>query len=399
MAHANTKLQAPGKLNVTKNFKVVYYAASFVGLIAFVFTLIMNQERAWHAFLVGFFYFTSLAMGGFFFTSVHHLTNAGWNVNIRRISEAFTNFLPTALIAGLILLIGSYSLFEWLHPEAVQADHLLKHKESYLNQPFFIIRFVGCLVLWVFLAKKMVSNSVKQDETGDPKLTLKNVPLSVASIFIFAITYSIFSVDTIMSLAPHWFSTIFGVYTFAGLFQSTVAAMILLILYIKKNGQLSGYVTEDHLHDLGKYLFGFTVFWAYIAYSQYMLIWYANIPEETFFFIDRTKGSWVYVSLALLLFKFIVPFFALLPRWAKRTPAHLAAVSVLILIMQFVDIYWLVYPSFNAETIIFGVPEVLIFIGFMGAFLFAVSRFLQKNNLVPVKDPRIEESINHHVVY
>lgn len=399
MAHANTNLQAPGKLNVTKNFKVMYYAASFVGLIAFVFTLIMNQERAWHAFLVGFFYFTSLAMGGFFFTSVHHLTAAGWNVNIRRISEAFTNFLPMALIAGVVLLAGIYYLFEWLHPEAVQTDYLLQHKKGYLNQPFFIIRFLGCLVLWVLLAKKMVSNSVKQDETGDHKLTLKNVPLSVASIFVFAITYSMFSVDTLMSLAPHWFSTIFGIYTFAGLFQSTIAAMILMILYIKKNGQLSGYVTEDHLHDLGKYLFGFTVFWAYIAYSQYMLIWYANIPEETFFFIDRTKGPWVYVSIALILFKFIVPFFALLPRWAKRTPAHLAAVSVLILIMQFVDIYWLVYPSYNADAITFGVPEVLIFFGFMGLFLFAVSRFLQKNNLVPVKDPRIEESLHHHVVY
>lgn len=399
MAHSSSKLQAPGKLNVTKNFKVFYYAASFVGLIAFVFTLIMNQERAWHAFLVAFFYFTSLALGGFFFTSIHHLSNAGWNVNIRRISEAFMSFLPIALITGLVLLLGTYSLFEWLHPEAVKTDNLLQHKEAYLNQTFFVIRFVSCLVLWVWMSRKMIFNSVKQDETGDQKLTTKTVPLAIASIFVFALTYSLFSVDTLMSLSPHWFSTIFGIYTFSGLFQSTMAAMILLILYIKKNGQLAGYVTEDHLHDLGKYLLGFTVFWAYIAYSQYMLIWYANLPEETFFFMDRAKGSWVYLSASLIVFKFIVPFFALLPRWAKRTPAHLAAVSILILIMQFVDIYWLVYPSYSADSIVFGAPEILIFVGFMGLFLFAVSKFLQKNNLVPIKDPRIEESIHHHVVY
>jgi len=254
-------------------------------------------------------------------------------------------------------------------------------------------------VLWIAFAKKIVGNSLKQDETGDENLTHKNVPLSVMGILMFVVTYSFFSVDTVMALEAHWFSTIFGVYAFSGMFQSLMALMILILLPLINNGRLKGYVDMNHIHDLAKYMFGFTVFWAYIAFSQYMLIWYANLPEETFFFMPRMQGGWAIVSVALILFKFIVPFFALLPRWAKRTQAHLVAVSVLILVMQFVDLHWLVYPHYNEHEVTMGVPEILIFLGFFAVFMWTVTRFLSKNELVPVKDPRIGESLNHHVTY
>ena len=178
-----------------------------------------------------------------------------------------------------------------------------------------------------------------------------------------------------------------------------MALMILLIIYCSKKGLLTGYVDENHLHDLGKFMFAFTVFWAYIAYSQYMLIWYANLAEETIFYVPRVTGEWMYVSIALLLFKFVVPFLALLPRWAKRKPAHLGAVAVLILVMQYVDIYWLIYPNFNAEKVVLGLPELLIFLGFLGSFLFVTFTFLSKHNLVPLRDPRLHESVHHHVTY
>jgi hypothetical protein len=189
------------------------------------------------------------------------------------------------------------------------------------------------------------------------------------------------------------------VYCFGGLFQSTIAMMILVILYAQKKGLLTGYVNENHMHDLGKILFAFTIFWAYIAYSQYMLIWYSNLPEETIFFLPRVEGAWAMVSVALIMFKFVVPFFALLSRRSKRHMPTLAAVSVLILIMQFVDIYWLVYPNYNAKELVFGLPEILIFAGFAGVFLFSVTRFLSKHPVIPYKDPRIHESLHHHVVY
>jgi hypothetical protein len=253
--------------------------------------------------------------------------------------------------------------------------------------------------LWLYFGKKIIGMSLQQDESGDVNLTHKMLPYSVIFLLTFALSYSLFSVDSLMSLEPHWFSTIFGVYTFAGLFQSTIATVILITVYLMKKGKLEGLVDENHLHDLGKFLFAFTVFWAYIAFSQYMLIWYANLPEETLFFMPRQTGSWVYVSVALILFKFILPFLALLPQWAKRSPNHLVAVSLLVLIMQYVDLYWLVYPNYNHDQVVFGLREIFIFLGFAGAFLYTTSQFLSKNALVPYRDPRIEESKHHHVVY
>ncbi len=155
---------------------------------------------------------------------------------------------------------------------------------------------------------KIIGGSLDQDHSGDENITHKSVGWGIGFLLVFALSFSLFGVDLIMSLQPHWFSTIFGVYLFAGLFQSTMATMILMIIYCMRKGVLNGFVTEDHLHDLAKYLFAFTVFWAYIAYSQYMLIWYANLPEETIFYMPRVTGSWMYVTAALLLFKFIVPF-------------------------------------------------------------------------------------------
>ncbi|MCB0386721.1 MAG: molybdopterin oxidoreductase, partial [Bdellovibrionales bacterium] len=366
---------------------------------AFVVTLITDKERAWHSYLVSFFYFVSLAVGGLFFAAVQHVTKAGWSVNIRRLVESFTAFMPFAFVGAIVLIIGSTHLYEWLHADVVAKDALLQHKAGYLNMPFFAIRVLVFFGAWVLFSRILVGASTKQDSTGDVNLTHKCVPWSVAFLPVFALSYTFFSFDSLMSLEPHWFSTIYGVYTFSGLFQATMAATILLILYLSKKGLLRGYVDENHLHDLGKFLFAFTVFWAYIAFSQYMLIWYANLPEETIFFLPRLDNGWLTVSISLIIFKFIVPFLALLPRWAKRTPTHLAAVSVLILIMQYVDLHWLVYPVYNHDEVKFGLPEIGVFLGFAGLFLFAVARFLSKHSVVAVKDPRISESLHHHVTY
>lgn len=401
MAHAPhaKAVTDPGPMQVTSGLKTAAAVLMFLGLIGFVFTMIKDPSRAWHGYLVGYFYFTSIAIGGLFFVAIQHLTTAGWSVNIRRIVESLTSFLPVAFVGGLILLLAGPKLYTWLNHDIVTADPLLQHKTPYLNMTFFAIRMVLFLGVWLLFAKIMVGSSVKQDKSGDEKLTTGLMRPSVIFMLVFALSYSLFAVDTMMSLEPHWFSTVFGVYCFAGLFQSTMAVTIIMTVHLMKKGQLKGFVDENHLHDLGKFLFAFTVFWAYIAFSQYMLIWYANLPEETIFYLPRSQGSWMVVSFALIVFKFIVPFFALLPRWAKRTPAYLVAVSWLILVMQFVDLYWLVYPNFNKEQVVFSFNEVLIFMGFAGIFLFCMTRFLGKHSVVPVKDPRIQESLHHHVVY
>lgn len=401
MGHGHTDVQrvTPAPLPVSSTFKAFFLILFGLGTAVFLYLLTTDKERAWHAYLTGYFYFFLLGIGGLFFSSIQHITKAGWSVNVRRFCESFTAFLPFAFLGALLLLLGGKSLFDWFHPDRVHADHLLEHKQSYLNPTFFAIRIVLFFLMWLLFNKKLTGGSLAQDKTGDESITHKSVGWSIGFLLFFSISFSLFSVDLIMALQPQWFSTIFGVYCFAGLFQSTMAAMILFIMYCRRQGLLTGYVDENHLHDLGKFMFAFTVFWAYIAYSQYMLIWYANLPEETIFYLPRVTGSWTYVSAALLLFKFVVPFLALLSRRAKRNPPFLAAIAILILVMQYVDLYWLIYPNYNAEAPVFGIPEVAIWLGFAGAFMFLVTRFLSSHPIIPVKDPRIHESLHHHVVY
>ncbi len=397
--HISADQVNPGKFELSNRGKTIFSVLSFLGLISFIIGLSTNKEQTWHAYLLSYFYFLSLGLGGVFFTAIQHVTKAGWSVTIRRFSEAMGAFLPFAAIGAVVLVFGAHDLYSWLDVEYVKKDPILAGKEAYLNQGFFIARLVVFFILWLLFARVIIGRSTKQDETGDKMLTAKNVGTSIAFVLVFALSYSLFSVDTLMSLEPHWFSTIFGVYAFAGLFQSSIAFMILVALYMMKKGHVKGLVTMEHVHDLGKFLKAFTVFWAYIAFSQFILIWYANLPEETIFYYHRSHGTWAVISLALIVFKFIVPFIALLPRWAKRTPGHLAAVCVLVMIMQYVDLYWLIYPNFNGEHASFGFIEVGLFMGFLGLFLFTTMGFLAKHKVIPVKDPRLQEALDHHVSY
>jgi hypothetical protein len=389
----------PGQFVAGKGLRTLYSVAIFIGLVLFALGLYRDQSRTWHGFLTSYMYWTNLALGGLFFAAIQHIAKAGWSVNIRRIAESFTAFLPVAAVGAVVLLVASGSLYSWLDPKVVETDAIIKGKSAYLNGPFFIVRTVVFIGLWLFFSKLIVGNSLKQDVDGDAKWTLKNVPTSIAFLLVFAISYSLFTVDVLMSLQPHWFSTIWGIYNFAGLFQSFLAMFIIFVVYSMKKGWLKGLVSEDHLHDLGKFLKGFTVFMAYIGFSQFILIWYANLPEETIFYLARSNGWWMAITFSLLIFKFAVPFLLLLPRWAKRTPSHLVMVSVLILVMQYVDIHWMVYPNLDPYSPKFAWQEIGSFLMFGGLFLWSVTNFLSKNKLVPVKDPRIEESTHHHVAY
>lgn len=394
----------PGRFVATKGLKTLYTVCIFLGILTLALGLLgkggeNSTDRIWHSYLTSYFYFTTFALGGLFWAAVNNVGNSGWSVNTRRIGESLTAFLPISAVGAVVLLIGSKHLYVWLDESRVAADYLLQAKHGYLNQTFFVIRLVLFIGMWLFFAKKIVGNSVKQDSTGDHSLTSRNVGLSVGFILFFALSYSFFSVDLLMSLQPHWYSTIWGVYTFAGMFQSTMAVMILIMLYVMKNGWVRGLITENHLHDVAKYMMSFTVFYAYIGFSQFLLIWYANLPEETIFYLNRSQGAWLFVSFSLLIFKFAVPFLLLLPRWAKRTPAHLVMVSVLILVMQYVDIHWIVYPNLDNSHVLLGWQEIGMFLGFLGLFVLSVSRFLEKNNLIPVKDPYIHESLVHEVTY
>ncbi len=394
--HVQPQIQKFVASSALKTFAIGSIA---LGIIAFAIGLLRSPERAWAAYLTAFVFVTGISICGLFFVAINHITRAGWSVSIRRLSEAFTSFFPVILMGSVVLIGGVKYLYPWANPEVIAAQPMVAAKTGFLNTGFMITRVIGFALLMIYFGKKIVGNSVKQDSTKDELLTAKNLKLSVIWMPIFALSFSLFSVDLLMSLLPTWYSTIFGIYLFSGSFQASLAVLLIMMIYLKDNGYVKGYYGIDHIHDVTKYLKGFTVFWAYIAFSQYMLIWYANIPEETEYYLMRMHGGWLTVSLALIVFKFIVPFIALLPRGLKRNETHVFAVAILVILTQFLDVYWMVYPNFNNNEVVFGFYEIGLFLGFIGLFLMGLIRFFEKNNLVAISDPRMDEALHHHVSY
>ena len=395
MGHVKT-IQNPGNFEISKNFRVLLLGFSAVGLVTFLIGLKLDSTRTWVSFLMNHFYFLSLALGGIFFASIQWLTGAMWSAPIRRLSESLASYLPVVLVTFLVLYFGISDLYIWSHESHVKGDLILEGKSGYLSVGFFMVRNALAILIWIGFARKMIGHSLKQDQTRDYALTEKNRVLSPLFLILFGVLFTMGSFDLIMSLDPHWFSTIFGIYCFAGLFYSTLATLCLMTLYLKSKGKLEGIVNDNHIHDVGKFMFAFTVFWAYIGFSQFMLIWYANLPEETGYYITRFAAGWFKVSAFLLLGKFVLPFALLLPRDAKRNPKILTYVGVFMLIAQWIDMMWMVQPEFYKDGPVFGLTEIGVTLGFLGVFGLCVSRFLAKNNIVAIGDPRLEESVFHH---
>ena len=385
----------PGPLAGAGKLKTVFLALIVLGFGAFAAGLAMEPKRAWFSFLMGHFYFMSLAIGGLFFAVLQWLTGAMWSAPIRRIAEAFSAYLPVALVSFLVLYFGLHDLYIWTHPDHVTGDIVLEHKEAYLSIPFFMIRNIIAMVIWIAFARFMVGNSLKQDKSHDLQLTHANQKWAPIFMIFFGVSYTMVAFDLLMSLDPHWFSTMYGVYCFSGLFYSVIALTTLIAIWLKRRGSLDGIANANHFHDLGKFMFAFSVFWAYIGFSQFMLIWYANLPEETGYFIKRFDGAWLWMSVALIA-KFIVPFFWLLPREAKRDETTLTRAAIFMLLAQVFDLFWLVGPEFSPTGPVYGWLELGTFLGFAGVFGTVVLTFLGKTNVVAIGDPRLKEAVNAH---
>ena len=354
------------------------------------------RHQLWYAWLVGALFVLSIALGALFFVLIHHATQAGWSVVVRRIAEHVMGTLPyLALLFALPVLFGGMGdLFHWSHKEVVDLDPLLQHKKPYLKVSFFLIRTAVYFVVWSALAWWFRRLSRLQDETGDHELTRRMRRVSAPSLILFALTVTFFAFDWLMSLDPHWYSTIFGVYFFAGSAMAFFAFLSLAVIAARRAGLLVEVLNAEHQHDIGKLLFTFVAFWAYMAFSQYMLIWYATLPEETIFFARRLAGSWGTASAVLALGHFIVPFFFLLPRAVKRNDKALAAAAVWLLAMHLLDLYWLVMP--NLPDLHLGYNLLLVAAALIccgGVFLAAFGGALKRQALVPLRDPRLPESL------
>ncbi len=363
-------------------------AVSFIGLFS-------NAEQFYHSYLTALMYWVTLGLGALFFVLLHHLTGAVWSTALRRVAETLALILPVLAIMFIPVLFGMHLLYHWNESTAVAHDALLQKKAAFLNPGFFTIRIIIYFAVWFALSQLLYRASLAQDSDSGFGTEQKLRRISAPGIILFALSLTFAAFDWIMSLDAHWYSTIFGVYIFSGSFLVFLAFIIVFLKYLLRQQILTGVVNAEHFHDLGKLLFVFTVWWAYIAGSQYFLIWYGNIPEETVWFLHRWEGGWKTFSLLMIAFHFVVPFIVLLFRASKRNHAVLPLAAGLLLVMHYIDLYWLIIPNLHRHGPHFAWADLTTLIGIGGIFLGLVIRQLGRHPLVAQGDPRLTESLRH----
>lgn len=362
-----------------------------VGAVTLWAALALVPERAWPSLLVHAMWLLSLTLGSVFFLATQYLTKAGWSVAIRRVPEALGVCVPAVAPLVAVVLLGLPHLYHWSHPEAVAHDPLLAEKAAYLNVPGFALRMLVILGLWAALSLALVRAS-RRIRNADGWRRARR--LSALFVPVFAITLSVASFDWLMSVEPHWFSTIYAVYVFSGVFLGGLAAITLGVLYLSRGGgPLERVVHRRHLHDLGKLLFAFSTFWAYIWVSQYLLIWYGNLPEETPHFLLRTSGAWLVVFALNVVLNWALPFALLMSAKAKRSRRLLAVVAVLLLLGRWLDLHLLVMPPLVEAP---GLPwwEPVVAVGTVAALIAGAGFALGRAPLVPEEDPLLAESLH-----
>ena len=375
--------------NVIGAFFLLAWGASLAAYAA-------NHDQFLQSYLVAFFFAFSISIGASLFVMIQHLTGSAWSVPVRRIMENIMMSLPVLAILFIPIGLCVHTLYEWSHPEFVAKEFLplkVPVYAAFLNPNLFYLRAVAYFAIWSFWAWRLYSNSKSQDSTKAIEPTLSNERWSAPGMLVFFLTASLASVDWVMSLNPHWYSTMFGVYCLAGGAWGFFALLTFIFLRFRANGIMVNSVTIEHYHDLGKWMFALTIFWAYIAFSQYMLIWYANLPEETIFFKMRRTGTWEGVSGILLFGHFIITFLVLLARQSKRTLNVLKFATVWILAMHYIDIYWLVMPNFQKNGVAPSWVDLAALAAVMSTLALAFWLRLRKVVIAPVGDPRFKKGL------
>lgn len=367
-----------------------------VGLAGLVAGLVLSPPRGFTSLLTNGFFFLTLGLGSVAFLALLYVSNAGWASVFKRVPEAFAAYVPVGSLVMLGVLAGMPVLYLWARPGIMETDHLLHAKQAFLNVPGFALRMVALLGLWAFFAWRLRTGSLRQDRQAQSlKPTRRNVAASALFLVLFAPTFCLASFDWLMSLEPHWFSTIYGLYNIAGLLASSTAALTVAVVLLKRAG-LMPHVNASHLHDMGKLMFGFATFWAYLWLSQFLLIWYANIPEETTHYATRMHGGWGVLFWANVALNWALPFLLLLPRPAKRNESHLLRVAAIMLGGRWLDVWLMVAPPNSAERLLPGLWDVAGLVGLGALFIWVVTRAVSTTPLVPHGDPYLVESLHHH---
>jgi hypothetical protein len=389
------KVDSKSYLIIDKGFLgKIALVIGIVGLLLSIFGYFSDSKQFYFSYLTAFTFWVSLGLGGLFFTMLHHISGARWSTVLLRISQAAMSVLPIMIIFFIPIFFGIKELYDWSHPEIVADSSVLQGKSGYLNISFFTIRALVYFIIWGVLSFFINKYSRFQDEG---KTTTKQLRIvSAPGMFLFAFTISFAAFDWLMSLDPHWFSTMFGAYNFGGSFVIILAFLIIMANYLKSNGTLNTEIGHAHFSDLGKLFFGFIVFWAYLGGAQYFFIWYANIPEETVWFLDRWKGSWKTVSQLLIFGHFLLPFVTLIFFNTKRNRKILVFFAFWIFFFHYVDIYWLIAPTLHHESAHISWMDLTTFIGIGGVFIALFWRSFTAKAIIPVNDPYLSHSLKLH---
>jgi hypothetical protein len=322
-------------------------AIGFIGLAFCGVGAFFSAEQFFQSYLVAYLFWLGVPLGCLGVMMLHNLSGGAWGNAIRSVLESGVRTLPLMLVLFLPLLFGLQSLYEWARPEAVAEDPFLRHKSLYLNVPWFLIRSALYFGLWIGAALLLTKWSRDFDRTADPRLSNRLRILSGPGLVLYVLTITFASVDWVMSLEPHWYSTIYGVHFMGGHALSAFAFAILVTGLLARQEPLSSSLHASHFHDLGNLLLGFVMLWAYFSFSQWLIIWSANLPEEVTWYVRRTRGGWEWLALCLMLFHFTVPFFLLLSRGIKRRIPALCAIAAAIVFMRLLDLFWYTAPAFR----------------------------------------------------
>jgi hypothetical protein len=369
-----------------------------VGLIAFVaLTLsiagaMIDPHQFSFSWLFAFGFFFTLCAGCFFWIIVHYATDADWSVVVRRQLENIACLLAVMAVFFVPVLFLRHHLYDWLNILPGK-DAALDSKRAYLNWNFFVVRAIVFFGLFILASQLLRRFSVRQDKDGNPRFTIWMRKIAFASLPMFALCLTFGACDWLMSLNYHWFSTMWGVYIFAGAAGSSMALLVLVISALRSAGYFKNVVTVEHYHIMGKWMFAFCVFWAYIAFSQYMLIWYGNLPEETQYFLVRNTESWWTLSMLLVIGRFFGPFSILLLRSIKKQPHRLCYVAGWIVFMQMLDMYIIVLPALHGTGVHVSLWDFVSLIAIGATLGFVFLRIVAKASLFPVRDPRLIESL------
>jgi hypothetical protein len=383
------------KITFTKGLQYTTFAMMGVGLAVIAYSFAVDPTRAWANLLLNNYLFLSISIGASFFIAIQYISQSGWAVMFKRVPEALMAFIPYAAVIMLLLFFGMHSLYHWTHEDALATDPLIQHKSPFLNIPFFFIRMIVFFITWIVMTRLIRKASLNEDRLGGRTFFEKSELYSKIYIFILAITFSFATFDWIMSIDVHWFSTIFALKNFVAAFLHGSATIVLIVIILHQKGHYKE-LNKSHLLDFSRYIFMLCIIWGYFAFSQFMLIWYGNIPEETEYFAFRWDHGFKIIFYVNFFINWFVPFVLFLPQVLNKNIKVVKGVAILLIGGQYLDLYEQIIPGILHKPI-FGIHEIGFFIGFAGLFVYIFARVLSSVPLIPKNHPYLDESLQHHL--